>query len=202
LLEGLYGDIPDHITEVIHKAYDNNERQINIVNSLLKVALLDAGKVVIRKAPVVIDDLMENIAAEYTETSVRHKQKVSLMLENTSPLRMDIDTDNMRMAIANLVDNAIKYTPECGVITLRLSRQGDEAVISISDTGVGIDEADLPRLFGKFVRLPNSLSQKVGGSGLGLYWVKKVVELHGGRVGVVSAPGEGATFSIYLPDAE
>lgn len=200
LLEGFYGDLSEDVMDVIAKANDSNERQINIVNSLLKVAQLDAGKVTIRKSPVDIPVLLQNIAKEYTEASAFHGQKVILALNAPSSLSLHIDADHIRMAITNLMDNAIKYTPEGGKITLGLSRRSGEAVISVADNGIGIDPEDFPKLFGKFVRLPNSLSQKVGGSGLGLYWVSKVVELHGGRVGVDSKVGLGTTFNIYLSD--
>jgi PAS domain S-box-containing protein len=202
LLEGLYGDVPEDLIAVISKAYNNNERQIHIVNSLLKVAQLDAGKVIIRKTPLKVAELLKDIAQEYAETSSVHGQKVTVDLSAPQPLELQADVDNLRMAICNLMDNAIKYTPEGGEITLKLSRQSGEAVIEVVDTGVGIDQADISKLFGKFVRLQNSLSQKAGGSGLGLYWVYKIIEVHGGRIEVDSTLGQGTTFRVFLPILE
>jgi two-component system sensor histidine kinase VicK len=102
------------------------------------------------------------------------------------------------MAIQNLLDNASKYTPERGQITVSVKTADDDISIVIEDTGVGISEENIPLLFQRFSRIPNELSTLVGGSGLGLYWAHSIVDLHGGTIEVVSKPGEGSTFTIKL----
>ena len=103
----------------------------------------------------------------------------------------------------NLVENALRYTPSGGGVELELARHGSEAVLRVSDTGVGIPEEHLPRIFERFYRVDKARSRRNGGTGLGLAIVKSVVEAHGGRAGVSSSaapgPGQGTSFTIWLP---
>lgn len=202
LREGIYGNVPEDIQPVIERAYLSNERLINIVNNLLKVAQIDAGKIILRKQPVEVGPMLHDIAEEAIETARSRGQHLKLNLKRNETPTVLADSENLRMAISNLVDNASKYTPENGTITLGVTQKASHVIISVTDTGVGIAPADQAKLFGKFVRVPNELSQKVGGSGLGLYWVQKVIELHGGTVEVESALGKGTAFRIKLPETE
>lgn len=202
LLEGFYGKLPEETATIVEKAYVNNERQLYIVNSLLKVALLDSGKIIIKKESVAINRLLEDISSEYRDYAKSHTQTVLLNKISPESHAVDVDRENLRMAIGNLMDNALKYTPEGGIITLGAHQKKDKIIIEISDTGVGIDKADISKLFGKFVRIPNERSQKVGGSGLGLYWVQRIIGLHGGKVEVESRLGSGTKFSIILPESK
>ena len=103
------------------------------------------------------------------------------------------------MAIENLVSNAIKYTPAGGEIVIRVRRDDRAAYIKVKDTGVGIASGDIEKLFKQFSRLPNEMSLRVGGTGIGLYLAKHLVELHGGRIEVSSSPDHGSLFTIVLP---
>ncbi len=109
-----------------------------------------------------------------------------------------VDPDRLREVIQNLLDNAIKYTSEGG-ITVSLNGDSQNVQINVSDTGPGIAPDDLPHLFQKFYRVDNSLTRTIGGTGLGLYICKRIVELYNGRVWAESAIGKGSTFSISLP---
>lgn len=106
------------------------------------------------------------------------------------------------MVLENLVDNASKYTHHGKKITVSLSRDADGVRIAIMDEGVGIDEKHMSRLFQKFSRLDNDLSVLVGGTGLGLYWAKKVVDMHHGSISVESTPGGGSTFTVSIPSKD
>jgi signal transduction histidine kinase len=101
----------------------------------------------------------------------------------------------------NLVDNAVKYTPPGGRVEVTGGTEGDEVIISIADTGIGIPEGKLSRIFERFYRVDKARSKATGGTGLGLSIVKHVAENHGGRVTVESVPGEGTTFTVRLPRA-
>jgi signal transduction histidine kinase len=104
------------------------------------------------------------------------------------------------MALGNLVDNAIKYTPDGKRITVELDdARPKEVRISITDEGVGIAPDDLTKLFQKFSRIPNARSVSVGGTGLGLYWARQIIKLHGGSIQVRSKVGQGTTFCVVLP---
>lgn len=200
LLEGVYGDVPDDIKKVVDKAYTSNERQLHIVNSLLRTAQIDAGRVVIRKLAVDLNQMIRLIGEEYHDISKARQHRLHTETAHREPLIVPVDVENLRMAVSNLMDNALKYTPDGGEIKLGVRRTAGRVEIFVSDNGVGIEPADVVKLFGKFVRIPNAMSQQVGGSGLGLYWVRKVVELHDGRVEVESQAGAGTTFTIVLPD--
>lgn len=115
------------------------------------------------------------------------------------PLTVMGDQMALRRALLNLVDNALKYTPAGGSVELALARDGAEAVVTVRDTGVGIDPADLERIFDPFVRLDAARTRPTGGTGLGLAIVRSIVAAHGGRLHAESTPGRGSTFTISLP---
>lgn len=199
IIEGLRGPVPEDLRPLLVKAYDSNERQISIVNNLLKVAQLDAGKVSLRKSPADIERLIRDILDEQQDTIRGRKQVVTVRIPPMlKPLL--VDTEHLRMALGNMVDNASKYSHESGKITIALHQTPDETVVRISDNGVGIGPGDIDKLFNKFMRIPNELSQKTGGNGLGLYWSHKIIVLHGGRVNVESAQNQGTTFTVHLPN--
>lgn len=115
---------------------------------------------------------------------------------------IDFDQDSIRMVFENIIDNASKYSPNGSTITVEVAEKGDMLSVSVFDQGVGIKEKDMPRLFEKFVRLDNPLSNKVGGSGLGLYWAKRIVDMHGGRIEYRSNQPKGSVFTVLLPKSD
>jgi signal transduction histidine kinase len=112
-----------------------------------------------------------------------------------------VAADELRLeqVLQNLLQNALKYSPESQPIAVRVERRSESAVVAVTDRGIGIPAAALPRLFGRFYRAPNAEAQQIGGMGVGLYVVKEIVTLHGGEVAVESAEGQGSTFTISLP---
>lgn len=198
LIEGHAGSIPKDILVILQKTYESNERQISIVNGLLKVAQIDSGKVVLRKQLVEVSKIIQGIASQYEGVISYRGQTLSVAL-HSAPLYAYIDEHYFRMAIENVLDNASKYSDEGGKIHIASKSIDNQAVVTITDTGVGIKTKDIPRLFDKFNRIPNPLSHKVAGSGLGLYWVEKVISLHQGQIEVESKINVGTTFSIKVP---
>lgn len=199
-VEGIRPSSADSL-DIIKKAYDSNQRQLNIVNSLLKVAQVDSGHVILRKTKTNIAKLLQNIADELSETFTSRSQTIKIALKTKAPL-VFVDEQYMRMALENIVGNASKYTHHGGSISIVVSKEKDLIKISIVDSGIGITKSDIYDLFGKFKRIPNELSDKVGGVGLGLYWANKVIGLHGGNIDVESEPGKGTTFNISLPQGD
>jgi PAS domain S-box-containing protein len=197
-LEGFAGDLPEDIRPILQRSYESNERQINIVNSLLKVAQIDAGKVILRKEQTDANQLIQDIADEYGDTITERKQTLVLDLAS-SPAMISADKQYLRMALENIIDNASKYTYENGTVTVKIAINNRKCVISVEDTGVGIGPEDIATLFEKFKRVSNDLSQKVAGSGLGLYWAQRVIELHNGDITVKSELHKGTVFHITLP---
>lgn len=201
LLEGFRGDIPPDHQDILKKAYESNERQINIVNSLLKVAQIDAGKVTLHKSQTDIRAIILDVIENHKNAFRERRQTVALTADDAVPLAL-VDPDYFRMALENIIDNAAKYTPQSGAVQIVVKYTNNHIIVAVSDNGVGISEKDVPKLFGKFTRIPNELSDNVGGSGLGLYWVKKVIALHDGHIEVESQPRKGTTFTISIPIGE
>jgi len=199
LTQGFVGDVnPEHL-KFIKRAYEANERQIRIVENLLKVAQLDAGKVVLRIRPVDLHDYLADIVEEHTGGIAKKGQTLKLVIEESAPLNAFLDLDYFRMALGNLIDNASKYSQSNGHITVSARADKSCLFVSVHDNGVGIAASDQKQLFEKFSRITNELSETVGGSGLGLYWVKRVIEMHNGKVSVKSKKHGGSTFTLELP---
>lgn len=198
LIEGYVENVPENILAILNKTYDSNERQISIVNSLLKVAQIDSGRIVLRKQPANVNEIIKGIVAQYEGVVNDRGQSIALDLPD-EPLYGRVDEHYYRMALENILDNASKYTHAGGIIRIS-SRYTDEYTeVSIADTGIGITAENIPSLFDKFNRIPNELSHKVAGSGLGLYWVEKVINLHDGAVDVASEVNKGTTFFVRVP---
>lgn len=198
LIEGYIEGVPDNIKVILKKTYDSNERQISIVNSLLKVAQIDSGKIILRRQSVDINEIINSIVHQYEAIISDKGQKILLSLQD-GPLYGYIDEHYYRMALENVIDNASKYTSVSGEIRISAASTNDSVVVSISDTGVGIKPENIPTLFDKFNRIPNELSHKVAGSGLGLYWVEKGIDLHQGKIEVESELNVGSTFFVKVP---
>jgi PAS domain S-box-containing protein len=198
LIEGFAGDLTPKQERLLEKAYENNERQLKIVTDLLRVAQVDAGKVVLRKSEVELNAFIDDIIRDHHGVFSNRHQTIRYQ-----PLHPDvtimIDEASVRMVLENLIDNASKYSEEHTHVEVVARDEQDAVTINVRDEGVGIDPEGRTRLFEKFSRINNSLSMKVGGTGLGLYWAKKIVDLHGGKITYRSHPSGGTTFSIKLP---
>lgn len=198
VLEGFVGELSDSQRSILEKANESNERQLRIVSDLLKVAQVDAGKVRLRKTEVDVIALINDVIKEQRETFEKRRQTVEFQPAK-SDVKLHFDRDTIRMVLENLIDNASKYSGEDKTVTVKLADQANEAQIAIIDNGVGIKPEDQDRLFEKFSRIDNPLSTQVGGTGLGLYWAKKIIDLHQGKLTLESAAGKGTKFTIHLP---
>ncbi len=198
LLDGLAGDLNEEQSEMLQMAYDSNERQINIINDLLKVANVDAGKVVLASRQCDIRELVTEVLKEQESKFRARKQRLVFNCPDTMPA-LTVDIRLMRMVLENLIDNASKYSPELARIEVRIKADTKQAVIIVKDSGIGIDKKDVDRLFQKFSRIHNHLTAGIEGTGLGLYWSKKIIDLHGGTIRLRSSIGKGTTITINLP---
>ncbi|HSW98732.1 MAG TPA: CHASE domain-containing protein [Candidatus Saccharimonadales bacterium] len=198
VLQGFAGDISDEQKALLEKAYASNDRQLRIINEILHLAKIGSGRIVLAKTLTNLNELVGDVINEQRGdiAAARHTLKVRLAKK---PIMANVDTHTLRMAIENLLSNAIKYTAPGGKITVGTRRGRYRAFISVQDTGVGIGQGDLDKIFRQFSRLPNEMSQSVEGTGIGLYLAKHLVELHKGAIQVVSESGKGSTFVIELP---
>lgn len=198
VLQGYTGDITPQQRTMLQKAYQSNERQLETINQILYVTKADAGRIKLSKQKVDINTVIKDIIAEQADTFRDRRQTIRYRPKRRRVL-IQADEQYMRMAIENLISNAGKYSHDGAVITVRCEKRDNKICISVKDNGVGIGPGDIPKLFNKFSRIDNELSVKAGGSGIGLYLTRQIVELHGGSITVVSRPGQGSTFTITLP---
>ena len=181
---------------------DRNVRQlVNLVEDLLELSRLESHRrtgEVVRARPSEIKQIIERTVANSQSAIDRKKQSVSIEIASLMPL-VTLDPDLMEKAVGNLLDNAVKYTPDKGRIAIKADFDGSVLRIEVSDNGIGIPAEDLPRIFERFYRVDKSRSREMGGTGLGLAIVKHIVQLHHGTVSVRSQSGQGSVFTIIVP---
>ncbi|QQS39465.1 PAS domain S-box protein [Candidatus Woesebacteria bacterium] len=198
LLDGDAGDLTDKQKELIIEIQSANERMIQLVNTLLNISRIESGKLVVEPVSTDIEELVKDIIKELTAVSEERKVKINLSTVNDLP-NITIDPKLVRQAYSNLISNAIKYSHEGGVIQVKLGISGNEFISEISDNGLGIPQGDYDKVFSKFFRASNVVSVVTEGTGLGLYLVKSIVEVSGGKIWFKSCEGEGTTFTFVLP---
>jgi PAS domain S-box-containing protein len=198
VLQGYVGEVSEVQEEMLGKAFESNERQIQIINQILNAARADTGRLIMTPVAVDLRSLVQGTADDMRASFEQrdHSFKISLPKQ---PVPIMADLGYMRMAIENLLHNASIYTPNGGEITMRLTKAGGQCRLSITDNGVGIKKSDLGKLFAKFSRIHNPLSVQAGGSGIGLYLTGEIIRLHHGHVTVDSKIRQGTTFAISLP---
>jgi len=169
-----------------------------LVNDLISDAMMDAHNIAIRHERVDLAPILGEIVT--ANRALAEKKEQTLQVVAPPHQFWNCDRDRLREAVDNLVSNAIKYSPRGGRIELRMSVEGDTAVIAVCDEGAGLSREDLSRLFGRFQRLSAKPTGGESSTGLGLSIVKRIVELHGGGINAESpGPGRGSTFTIRLP---
>lgn len=201
LLEGFADPLTEQQRAILTAAYESNERQLKIVDDLLRVARVDAGQILLDKQACDLVATIRSAIAEQNSIFAARKQAIAFR-SGKKPATAFIDAELMYIVFENLLDNASKYSFEGTTTIVELRENRNAIYIRVKDNGVGIAKEDQKRLFQKFSRIVNPLSDTVSGTGLGLYWAKKIVELHGGSLRVTSRPGIGSTFSVRLPLSE
>ena len=183
---------------------DETERMIRMINDLLSLSRMDAGTTKLNLEYVNINELFNYILNRFDmiikkEEDPKKKKYTIKRFFTKKDLWVEIDTDKFTQVIDNIMNNAIKYSPDGGVITARLLETHNHVIMSISDQGLGIPRKDLSHIFDRFFRVDKARSRKQGGTGLGLAISKEVVNMLGGQIWVDSVEGKGSTFYISLP---
>jgi heavy metal sensor kinase len=182
---------------VLTSQLEEFQKLTRIINQLLTLARAEAGQLPLQRVPVSLNPLLSDMVDVFTPIAA--EEKISLTLESPGEITVQGDKEWLERALLNLLDNAIKYTPAGGAVTVRASNGESEAVIEVQDTGAGIPEDALPHVFELFYRADPSRGKTIDGIGLGLSLVKWIIDQHGGTIHAASRVNEGTCFTIRLP---
>ncbi len=198
MLEGLGGPLTAEQREYLGIIMEKGENLLHLITSILDISKIEAGRVRLVLADVDGGQLMRDAVA--TVLPLARKKGLKVACEPGQLPRFQADRDKVRQCLVNLCSNAVKFTPAGGSITVSGERLGgDRIAIHVKDTGIGIAEDHLARVFDVFYQVDGSSTREYGGAGLGLAIVRSFVEAHGGEITVRSKPGEGSVFSVVLP---
>lgn len=202
LNDGAWKD-PDIAPKFLEVTQNETDRMIRMIQDLLHLSRIDVGKSEFDVEIVNLNELLEHVLSRFdmmvNSSDYAGKHYVIKRDIEKEPVWADIDTDPMIQVLDNIMNNAVKYSPDGGTITGKLRLTGNHVIISISDQGMGIPKKDLRKVFSRFYRVDGARSRSMGGSGLGLAISKEVVQQHGGTIWAESQIGEGTTFNISLP---
>jgi signal transduction histidine kinase len=199
LLNEDFGPLKDEQQIVFKKAFERDEQLIYLVNDLLNASRIDEKKYLLNRKPQSIEKIVMAVSDACRDDIKKKKIKFKLSKLSEHLPEINIDGPKIKLAIQNLFDNAIKYTPAGGKITASIKKRGRYIEFKIQDSGIGIEKTQQNKIFSKFFRGGNAVKQDPMGYGLGLFFVKNIIEAHDGKVWFKSAENEGSTFYISLP---
>lgn len=200
LLENSAGKLTAEQKKIVEATLDRTMFMMGLVNELLDVTRIEDQKYEIKRVPTSVHMLLDEIMQELIEVIKHKKLKLTFDVPKTLP-EIDLDANKMKMAVSNILDNAVKYTPAGGAVLVKAREEDAQIVIQIVDTGIGVPKADAYRTFSKFFRATNATRMHTSGSGLGLYIAKTVIEKHGGTISMESEVDKGTTITMKIPMA-
>jgi two-component system, OmpR family, sensor kinase len=193
-------NLPAEIRDTIGSALEETHRLTKIVENLLAISRLEAGDARKQRERLDFAELARNTADQMR--LLAEEKHIHLDCNGAEAVEVDADPARLKQVVVNLLDNAIKYTPESGRVSISVMKQDGRAVFEIADTGIGISPDDLPHIFDRFYRADKARSRQMGGTGLGLSIVRSICLAHDGQVKVESIEGQGSVFHIQLPLAK
>ncbi|MBF0339137.1 MAG: PAS domain S-box protein, partial [Nitrospirae bacterium] len=202
LKDGMLGDLSEEQAEYANDIFTSGQHLLSLINDILDLSKIEAGKMTLDLERTNIGALLDNSLSIVKEKAMAHGIKLTMDVQQGIDY-VYLDSRKAKQVVYNLLSNAVKFTPDKGTVTLSVravSMEDREFVeVSVSDTGIGISEEGIKRLFRPFEQIDGSLSRRYEGTGLGLAMVKRLVELHGGTVGVQSQEGKGSCFTVRFP---
>ncbi len=200
LQEQIYGSLTPKQIEMLRGVEESGRHLLALINDILDLSKIEADKLELQIEPIMVDPLCRASLRMVTQTALQRRVGITTAIDPQVEF-IGADERRLKQILVNLLSNAVKFTPEGGKVGLEV--QGDPeqqtATFTVWDTGIGIAERDLPRLFKPFIQIDSSLSRQSAGSGLGLALVHRLAQAHRGSVAVASAPGQGSRFSVTLP---
>jgi two-component system phosphate regulon sensor histidine kinase PhoR len=198
LLRSDFSEDPEKLKRYAGIIFKENKRLENQVERVLNVAKLDQEDLVLKKEPMDIHELLEEAKDNFIFNQLEQAGKIHLQL-NADPSTITVDPVHITNVVYNLLDNAIKYCETTPDITISTRSEKKGLVMEFADNGIGMKREDLKMIFDKFYRVPTGNLHNVKGFGLGLFYVKLIIDEHGGKIDVKSKIGEGTTFTVWLP---
>ena len=197
LLERMFGELNERQDEYLRDIWGSGKHLLELLNDILDLSKIEAGQMVLNRSEFVVRESLEYCLSLVRERAL--KQRIVLSLEADPEVGLlDADRLRFRQVVLNLLSNAVKFTPDGGRVDVRAAIQGQDLVVTVADTGVGVPAEDRQRIFDSFQQGTRP-SKQAEGTGLGLTLSKRIVELHGGRIWVESEVGNGSTFGFALP---
>ena len=197
LLERMFGELNERQDEYLRDIWSSGKHLLELLNEILDLSKIEAGQMVLNRSEFVVRKSLEYCLSLVREQAVKKKIHLSLEVDPDVGL-LDADRLRFRQVVLNLLSNAVKFTPDGGRVDVRACIQGEDLVVTVADTGVGVAAEDRQRIFDSFQQGTRH-NEQIEGTGLGLTLSKRIVELHGGRIWLESEPGQGSTFGFALP---
>lgn len=200
LQEQYYGPLNDKQTRSVEIVEESGRHLLALINDILDVSRIESGQLALEIEPIQAQPVCEASLQFIKQAATKKQISVTLTVDDQIPV-INADVRRLKQILINLLSNAVKFTPEGGSIGLEVTHDSAQEMVCMTvwDTGIGIAEEDMSRLFQPFVQLDSSLSRHYAGTGLGLLLVKRMVEQHGGQVAVESQLGQGSRFTVSLP---
>ncbi len=198
ILDGDFGKFTDEQMDVLKRVKTEVDRLIRMVQVFLNVSRIESGRLFINNSPFNLCELINDVVEELAPTAQNKNIKI-ILNKPKEDIIVDADSDKIKDVVVNIIDNAIKYTPE-GKIEITVKKTNSHARVQVRDTGIGIDKEEIDELFSKFKRAKGVSEISPSGSGLGLFIAKKIIEAHKGKIWVESeGVGRGSVFTFILP---
>ncbi|AIQ21121.1 response regulator receiver protein [Paenibacillus sp. FSL H7-0357] len=202
LAENKEGNLGPKQLEYVHTIFSAGKDLLQLIDEILDLAKLEVGKMTAVLEPVSLHDLSNHLFRHFEQQAKKKNIRFDVHCDSRLPDHLMTDSHRLQQIINNLLSNAVKFTPEQGSVSLSIRMSGNEAVFSVSDTGIGIPESKLESIFEAFQQADGTTSRKYGGTGLGLTICRELSTMLGGRIEVESTEGKGSTFSLAIPAVE
>lgn len=199
LIDGDAGVVTPDQRDLLTKGFESNERMITLINDMLEVDRLESGKLTYNFAAVQFEELVQDMMNSLVPLATQRNIHMEFKTPGQLLPKINIDPDKMREVLQNLIDNAIKYTKEGGLIVVGVEIENEALHFWVKDNGIGIPDEGKDKVFERFYRADNAIHTQTDGSGLGLFIAQSVVKRHGGKIWFESTINVGTTFHVLLP---